>query len=105
MFQFITWSEISTTNTKHLHEPLFRLTAIYQVQVEQRYAHRLKVADYHSVILGSQKRASDQLTQPGHSLKTTLIYLNLNLVYRCQAKKGSWRCLVLVVEISDQVIN
>jgi hypothetical protein len=39
------------------------------------------MADYHSVILGSQKRASDQLTQPDHSLKTTLIYLNLTVPF------------------------
>ena len=43
----------------------FWLTAIYQVQVGQKFAQQLKVADYHSP-LRTQKRALDQSTQPGH---------------------------------------
>lgn len=46
-------------------------------QVEQRWAHRLQVADYHRVTFGSQKRASDQLTPRDQFLKPPGFGLNL----------------------------
>jgi hypothetical protein len=49
----------------------FCLTAIYQVQVGQKFADQLKVADYHSAAFGSQKRAFDQSTPPDISVKPT----------------------------------
>jgi hypothetical protein len=39
-------------------------------QVGQKFAHQLKVADYHSAASGPQKRAFDQSTQPGHFRQT-----------------------------------
>jgi hypothetical protein len=43
-------------------------------------------SDYGSVILWSQKRASDQWIQPDHFPQNDPDYLNLNLVYGCQAQ-------------------
>ena len=62
------------------------LTTIYQVQVERKYAHRLKVADYRSVIFGPQKRASRPITRTrSFPSNAPILRLNLTMPFGVQA--------------------